>query len=365
MNFNNLLSKRILKISAFIFLSAILFGLLPIFVFESHPILVVADSIFGFYLSLAENITNYILQVFGSDVIITNGEIVFQRSTDYVLDNKEIIDNWTVYVLFKKWSALLLFLFWATLTSIRKKLIYTGFLFLTHFISLIGGLLIITAIGPLVVVSDSLTELRPNTFGALAMITLLVIWIKNNLPEIQNTINRLKIKLILHKRVMNEIMVIFFIYSLLKNFIVPYFNFYSYIDFLLIITKKVALIQGYDALIKVPYLIGNSGTLYMAKWCLGFLTMFTFAALVYLTGNKNKTKWIYIIAGIVFLHIVNIIRLAALFIFVQNNESNEMANDHHAIYNIIVYVIIFILWIIWFEKFADIKNNKTLNNGSL
>jgi len=147
-----------------------------------------------------------------------------------------------------------------------------------------------------------------------------------------------------------------FIYQVLNNFIIPFFSFSSYINFLLIITKFSVFQMGYDSTINGPYLIGDGGTLFMAKWCLGFLTMFVFASLIYLTRGETKAKWLFIFWGLVFLHIVNIVRLAVLFIFVQNNDS-QLAQNHHNIYNIVFYTIIFILWIIWFEKFA-LKKNK-------
>jgi exosortase/archaeosortase family protein len=86
--------------------------------------------------------------------------------------------------------------------------------------------------------------------------------------------------------------------------------------------------------------------------------MFVFASFVYLTGDKIKAKWKFIIGGLIFLHVVNIIRLTALFMYVQNNSDLQMAMDHHQIYNIVFYSIIFVLWIIWIEKFVLKKETK-------
>ena len=68
--------------------------------------------------------------------------------------------------------------------------------------------------------------------------------------------------------------------------------------------------------------------------------MFQFAALVYLTGNNGRTMWLYIIFGLIALNILNIIRLAVLFITVQKYEIVESGFDHHDLYNIIIYIII-------------------------
>jgi len=153
-------------------------------------------------------------------------------------------------------------------------------------------------------------------------------------------------------------LVFFFLSNLLRNFFVSFFNYYAYIDFILSATKSVVFLFGYQAEINGPYLSGsNGGTLFMAKWCLGFITMFIFAAMVYLTRKDNKTCWKYIFFGIVILHIFNIIRLSLLFIFVQSHDDNELIMDHHDMYNIVVYILIFVLWIIWFEKFIWSSKN--------
>ena len=142
-------------------------------------------------------------------------------------------------------------------------------------------------------------------------------------------------------------------------------NYYTYINFLLRATKSVVSLFGYHAEINGPYLSGtNGGTLFMAKWCLGFITMYIFAAMVYLTRRDNKTTWKYILFGIIILHVLNIVRLSLLFMFVQHYNDSELIMDHHVMYNIVVYLIIFGLWIVWFEKFSRERNksgeNKTI-----
>ena len=92
----------------------------------------------------------------------------------------------------------------------------------------------------------------------------------------------------------------------------------------------------------------------MAKYCLGFNTMYLFASIVYLTVNDNKRRWIYIISGLLFLNFVNIMRFVLLFIYIQKHGGYVLAIDVHDMFNYITYSIVFILLVIWFEKFADI-----------
>jgi hypothetical protein len=53
------------------------------------------------------------------------------------------------------------------------------------------------------------------------------------------------------------------------------------------------------------------------------------------------------------------IRLVLLFILVQGEDGLEVANYHHDIYNIIVYAIIFVLWVVWFEVFVGKEKKVT------
>lgn len=311
------------------------------------------------YLLTAEGVVNFILAISGSEVFLENHKIVFPEITGYVTKNLVIIENWVDYVLFKKWVVAILAVVWLTFTNIKKKLIYSGLLLVIHFIALTSGLLLITLYGPAYVNPDSLSELRPNSVGSILMILLLFAWIKQNETEVISSLGKIRIKLTFSRKKINEILIVFLIYSIIKNFIVPYFNFYPYIQFLLSVTRLVVGIFGFEATIDGPYLIGNGGTLFMAKWCLGFLTMFVFASGIYLTGVNKKQVWVYIILGVLFLHLLNIVRLAVLYIFVQSHDS-QLAHNHHAIYNIVFYSIIFILWIFWFEKYAGLNIKKKL-----
>ncbi len=137
-----------------------------------------------------------------------------------------------------------------------------------------------------------------------------------------------------------------------------YFDFNLWIDFLFKSSQKILALLGHDAVVEPSLLIGNNGSIYMTKGCLGFKTMFLFASIVYLTGNDNKRRWIYIISGLLFLNFVNIIRFVLLFIHIQKHGGYVLAMDLHDMYNYIIYFIVFVLWVIWFEKFSDIRSFK-------
>jgi len=342
--------KRIGIASAILVLIIVIFEIIGI---SKNDVMQFLLVLIGPYLNLAELIANSIIKNIVAGVTIQDHSLVFSSYTAYYFKNQDIIDNWQSYLLFLKWSVAILASIWIFNKNLSSKITYTVILAVIHFISVISGLVLIAGIGPRFIDPDSLVELRPHIIGSLLMFGYFVFWLKRSRNDILRETEKLKIKIDVNSRKFNEFLGVFLIYMLLKSFFVPYFNYYFYIDFLLNMTQWVVGLFGYTSTISGPYLKGEFGTLYMAKWCLGFVTMLVFASMIFLTRTNNKTAWIYILSGVVFLHVINILRLSVLFIYVQHHSSTEMIMDHHDIYNIIVYIIIFLTWVLWFEKFVN------------
>jgi len=327
--------------------------LLEIVGISKADILAVLLTVVKPYLHLAEIVSNLFIGKIVDGVSFQDQSIIFESYSGYYLKNQEIIENWQSYLLYLKWTAGILGSIWIFNKDIKQKVFFSIGLILVHFISVVSGLVLIAGIGPRFIDPESLTELRPHAVGAMLLFIYFLFWLKRSRQDILSETTKLKIPLDVNSKKANEFLVIFFIYMLLQSFFVPYFNYYFYINFLLHLTQWMVGAFGYTSTISGPYLIGEFGTLYMAKWCLGFVTMLVFASMIFLTRTNNKTAWIYILSGVVFLHVINILRLSVLFIYVQHHSSTEMIMDHHDIYNIIVYIIIFLTWVLWFEKFVN------------
>ena len=328
--------------------------LLSIFLFESDPVISLFLSLYEVYINLAESIANAIFNTADAGVFIENHTIVFDKLTDYTASHEHIINKWTDYFLFKKWTAFLLLLFWIIKSPVRKKLIYSSYLIIIHFFSVVSSLIIFTIIAPNIADKEAETWFPAINAGILAMITLSVIWVKQNLHDIQKTLISLKINFKLPESRINVIIIFLYLYSILNYFIIPFFEFRLYT---LIITKLTELILNllkYDVFAEDIYLYGENQALKILKSCLGLKTIIVFASLVYLTGSNNKVRWLYILSGFIFLNLVNVIRLVILFIYVQEITDTESLNRFHDIYTYIVYVVVFILWVVWIEKYADI-----------
>jgi exosortase/archaeosortase family protein len=145
-----------------------------------------------------------------------------------------------------------------------------------------------------------------------------------------------------------------YIFIIVYYFLYEIFDYHLWISFLFTASQRILGLFGYTATVEPFYLIGDNGSIFMLKSCIGYQTMLLFAIIVILTGNtNNKIRWIYIISGFLFLNFVNIMRFILLFIHIQKHGDYMLAMDVHDMYNYIIYAIVFLLWIIWFEKFSD------------
>ena len=95
--------------------------------------------------------------------------------------------------------------------------------------------------------------------------------------------------------------------------------------------------------------------------CLGLGVMSFLAAFVIAFPAKLKPKFNLLIVGLLMINILNILRIAALGVllgFFESQRSNF--TYHHEIFNIIVYICIFILLYFWIKKnTTPLVNQKT------
>lgn len=296
------------------------------------------------YYSIAESLANYIIKLLVDAPDIQNHKIIF-----------------TYYPKYFRWFSILLLSFWLASSSLTKKVKFTFGLLFIHCFAVVSGLVII-GINPMLENSVLLSQLHSNVIGDIVMVTLFAVWLKYSMSDIQFALEEVGFNYKLTEKRLNEIILVFFLYILVTDFLIPYLSFQYYIDLILKATKSVVFLIGYLSEINGIQISGtNGGTLIVDNSCLGFHTMFIFAAMVYLTRKENKTSWKYILFGIILLHLVNILRLSLIFIFVQHNSDNKIIQAHHDILSILVYFLIFVSWIIWFEKFNKIR--KDINTG--
>jgi exosortase/archaeosortase family protein len=120
----------------------------------------------------------------------------------------------------------------------------------------------------------------------------------------------------------------------------------SLFGFTVITNDYQLLVPGHPAIVLVYSCLG-----------LGVMSFFTAFVLSYPVKLKSKT-W-FLIGGIFGIQFLNIIRFVLLALFW--NSTKERTIDHHAIFNIILYVIIAVTLYFWVKRNDKLVNNNAAN----
>lgn len=353
MKFRDILLSREIKffvISIVILLFSYI--ILRFLIFDSDPLIPFFFSVIDSYLLLNEKFANLFLLWTGSHTTIQD---------HIILLNGTQLTGFTTDILYLQVVIIYLLLFWLIKTSTSEKIFLTVFLIVISFFfnaiyNAVGAHFI-----PDKTNSSSVLPI-PLSLGYLSLNTILFIWYSRNKESILHSLSKLPVSKITLEKKLIDIVIIIYLFIVVR-FLWFYSDFNLWIEVLFTSSQKILALLGYDAVVEPSLLIGDNGSIFMAKYCLGVKTMSLFASIVYLTGNDNKKRWIYILSGLLFLNLVNIMRFVLLFIHIQKNGDYALAMDLHDIYNYITYFIVFVLWVIWFEKFTDIRtiNKKYIN----
>lgn len=332
-----------------ILLCIIIYIILRITIFPSDPVIPFISSMLQPYLLLIESFSNRIFSWAGNSISILDHRI-------YI--NGQVTESRTTLVFLKE-SIACLVLIWLTKVPLIKKFIFTliltfaNFLFVSYYLIVFAKLV---SVDP----EDTYTLAIPYTIGGLGILTILLVWYLINKKAILESISRYSLvtKLIGHR--IPEIFILSYLYLIIFRFVLQYFGSFNWIRFLLWSSHKVLSLTGTDLSVEYDMLVGDKGYVYITEGCLGFTTMFIFASFIYLTGKLKEIKmWIYMLAGLIIINIANILRLVFIFLKMQNTGSIDKARDLHDLLNFVIYLLVFVLWIIWIEKFVRKKQGKT------
>ncbi|WP_299590407.1 hypothetical protein [Mucilaginibacter sp.] len=106
-------------------------------------------------------------------------------------------------------------------------------------------------------------------------------------------------------------------------------------------------------------LVPGHATIQLVYSCLGLGVISFFAAFVLAYPVKFKSKIAFLIGGILGIEFLNVIRFVLLSLFWNRNENRVI--DHHAIFNIIVYIIIAITLYFWVKRNDLLISNNAAN----
>lgn len=297
------------------------------------------------YLSFLEKGANFVL------TLVTETTRIFEHK---VYQGSNLFTSFVPEIRYKKVLFIFIILIIITRSELWKKFLFIFLLFAIHiifnsFYIASGGFL-----STLVYFDKSYLSI-PDTLALLSLFLVLILWLRKNSESIFNALSRLKIRTDFLSKKSNTIYILVLLYILVTRFFLEFFDYEPWINFLFRSARNILIISGWNAEVEPFHLIGENGSIYMAKFCLGFKTMFLFASIVFLTGEKNITRWLYIVSGLIFLNIVNILRFVFLFIHIQKHRGYILPIDIHDLYNYITYTIVFLMWVLWFEKYSEIR----------
>ena len=122
--------------------------------------------------------------------------------------------------------------------------------------------------------------------------------------------------------------------------------------------KDFAIMLGEDASI-VPhkreasyrFLINGKGASRVVEGCNAVSVMILFTAFIIAFSSTFKRTVLFIIAGIVVIYLLNIVRVALLSLgYYYYPQYREVLHD--IIFPLFIYGVVFLLWIIWVQKFS-------------
>jgi exosortase family protein XrtF len=103
-----------------------------------------------------------------------------------------------------------------------------------------------------------------------------------------------------------------------------------------------------------PYLevwYNQKYTLRIIEGCNAVSVLILFVSFVVAFSGKFKTTLFFVLFGVLFIYILNVIRIALLTVLLFYFPEKEHIL-HGVLFPLIIYGLVFILWIIWVNKFS-------------
>ncbi len=135
----------------------------------------------------------------------------------------------------------------------------------------------------------------------------------------------------------------------------------DYAIILLKIAKHIIQQFGYEVVTygKTIRIIDNFSTkgIFMDRGCMGRNVMLGYLGLILAYPGRNIHKLWYIPLGLMILVFVNAIRIAGLAIIADCCPQYSDIN-HYVVFKIAAWIVIFLLWVVWMNKFGTLKIKK-------
>lgn len=129
-------------------------------------------------------------------------------------------------------------------------------------------------------------------------------------------------------------------------------------DFYLKASAQVLRWLGYTALTnETQLLVVGRGGIRLVYTCLGYGLMSVFAAFCLSFPSPFKYRFWFMVAGLLFIQVMNILRFVLLSLY-WNKKHPLFGMDHHDLFNIIIYLLLFGICYLWIKYSIRANNAK-------
>lgn len=126
---------------------------------------------------------------------------------------------------------------------------------------------------------------------------------------------------------------------------------------LLTIFDAAARIESHPTEPSVKIIYSGKYVSRIIEGCNALSVMILFVSFIVAFTGKFKKTIIFILFGLLLIHLLNIVRIALLSVALYHYPQHEHIL-HAVIFPLIIYGIVFLLWVIWVNKFS-LHANKT------
>ncbi len=103
---------------------------------------------------------------------------------------------------------------------------------------------------------------------------------------------------------------------------------------------------------------GDKAVLSVFEGCNGINVMIVFVAFLFAFGGDRKRLLLFLAAGILILHLANILRVSLLFLLARS-DSDQFYYYHKYFFTATLYLFVFALWYVWVTRFYDKRSAKS------
>jgi len=99
----------------------------------------------------------------------------------------------------------------------------------------------------------------------------------------------------------------------------------------------------------------------VGNYCLAIQLWVFFVALIVSYSGKWYNKLWFSIIGVLLINLINVLRLVGV-VYVAHYYPDYIQFNHDYVFNILVYIFTFFMWMWWVNKFSDKGTKKTVAN---